>query len=39
MTRSCASLLTSMAMIEEFDLDQDGAIDLREFTQIMLDDA
>ncbi|WFD34013.1 Calcium-binding component of the spindle pole body (SPB) half-bridge [Malassezia cuniculi] len=27
------------AMIEEFDLDQDGAIDLREFTQIMLDDA
>lgn len=39
MTRNCAWNLTSAAMIEEFDLDQDGAIDLREFTQIMLDDA
>jgi len=26
-------------MIDEFDLDQDGEIDEREFAQIMMDDA
>lgn len=39
-TRNCAytRLTTRQAMIDEFDLDQDGEIDEQEFLQIMMDE-
>lgn len=37
--KSCTSCyLPSQAMIDEFDLDQDGEINAHEFEQIMLDE-
>lgn len=40
MTRNCAytQLTIRQAMIDEFDLDQDGEINEQEFLQIMMDE-